>query len=209
MDLQTLLTFIAASTILSLAPGPDNIFVLIQSALYGPRAGIFITLGLCTGLIVHTTAVAMGIAAIFLVSKTAFTVLKSVGALYLLYLAWLAFRAQASQLEVHENQPVKTHALYRRGIIMNLSNPKVAIFFLAFLPQFADPNTGQMSFQLFKLGLIFIAVALTVFSSIAWLAGFLTRKMQQSPKIQEVMNKCAAAIFVALAVKLATSSNQA
>jgi len=92
MNPESLATFIVASLILSLAPGPDNIFVLTQSALYGKRPGIIITLGLCTGLIAHTTAVALGVAAIFLVSASAFTVLKLIGAGYLLYLAWQAWK---------------------------------------------------------------------------------------------------------------------
>ncbi len=91
MSAEALITFTIASALLSLAPGPDNIFVLMQSALYGRKSGVFITLGLCTGLLVHTTAVALGLAAIFMVSLTAFTVLKLAGAAYLLYLAWSAF----------------------------------------------------------------------------------------------------------------------
>ena len=88
MPLESIAAFIVASALLSIAPGPDNIFVLTQSALYGKKSGIFVTLGLCTGLIVHTTAVAFGIAAIFQTSVVAFTILKVLGALYLAYLAW-------------------------------------------------------------------------------------------------------------------------
>ncbi|MGB0733978.1 MAG: LysE family translocator, partial [Pontibacterium sp.] len=100
MPFETLLTFMTASALLSIAPGPDIFFVLSQSALYGRKSGILITLGLCTGLIVHTTAVAIGIAVIFQTSETAFTALKVIGALYLLYLAWQSLNAPSGkQLE--------------------------------------------------------------------------------------------------------------
>ena len=207
MSVESLITFSIASALLSIAPGPDNIFVLTQSALFGRRAGILITLGLCTGLIVHTTAVALGVAAIFAVSTTAFTVLKLAGACYLLFLAWQAFRASASHLD---DGPVSTlpatGALYRRGIIMNLTNPKVAIFFLAFLPQFAEPAAGNMPAQLFLLGLVFIAVALGVFIAIACLAGLIADWLKGSARAQILLNRLAGLVFTALALRLATAS---
>lgn len=207
MPVEAFTTFTLASALLSLAPGPDNIFVLTQSALYGRRAGILITLGLCTGLIVHTTAVAVGVAAIFAVSATAFILLKLVGAGYLLYLAWCAFRASASNLE---NSPASTlpnaTALYRRGIIMNIANPKVAIFFLAFLPQFADPAAGNMPGQLFLLGGIFIVVALVIFVAIAAMAGFIADWLKGSPRAQLTLNRLAGLVFTGLALRLATAT---
>lgn len=207
MTFESLLAFIAASSLLSLAPGPDNIFVLTQSALYGRRAGILITLGLCTGLIVHTTAVALGVAAIFMVSTTAFTILKFVGAAYLVYLAWGAFRAAAQPLDSGPNTTRPENlALYRRGIIMNLTNPKVAIFFLAFLPQFTRDSTGNITGQLLLLGLIFILVALVIFVVIACLSGFIAEYLQRSSRAQVFLNRTAAVIFAALALRLATAS---
>src|SRR5690554_6655222 len=98
MPVEAIVTFVIASALLGIAPGPDNIFVLTQSALYGKKAGVLVTLGLCTGLIVHTTAVAFGVAVIFQTSAVAFTTLKVIGAIYLLFLAWQAFRASKSCL---------------------------------------------------------------------------------------------------------------
>ena len=132
IPVETVLTFFMAAVILALAPGPDNIFVLTQSALYGKASGLWVTLGLYTGLIVHTTAVALGVAVIFQVSAVAFSVLKTVGACYLLYLAWQAFRASATRLDTGENRGISFSRLYRRGIIMNVTNPKVSIFFWLF-----------------------------------------------------------------------------
>lgn len=205
MSPEYITTFIIASTLLAFAPGPDNIFVLMQSALYGKKSGIVITLGLCTGLIVHTTAVALGVAAIFMVSATAFNVLKIIGAAYLLYLAWQAWKASTAVMDKpgETSQPTG-RSLYRRGIIMNLSNPKIAIFFLAFLPQFANPASGNMTYQLFLLGGIFILDALVVFSIIACLAGFIANYFKRSIKAQTILNKTAALVFTALALRLAT-----
>jgi len=207
VNAESLTTFILASTLLSLAPGPDNIFVLTQSALYGRKSGIIITLGLCSGLIVHTTAVALGVAAIFMVSTVAFTALKLIGAAYLLYLAWQALKASARPLSSVSATAIPGHlALYRRGIVMNLSNPKVAIFFLAFLPQFTDSSTGNMTFQLFLLGIVFILVALVVFSAIACLAGLIAELFKRSVKAQVILNRISALVFAGLAVRLAFAS---
>lgn len=204
---ETLLPFLLASALLSLAPGPDNIFVLMQSALYGRRAGLVITLGLCSGLLIHTLAVALGVASLFLVSTLAFTVLKFAGAAYLLYLAWQAFRATAVSLDDTGTSTTPTlGALYRRGIIMNLGNPKVAIFFLAFLPQFADPAEGAMPLQLTSLGLFFILVAWVIFSLVALLSGVIADVLRHSPRAQTILQRIAGLIFVLLALRLAAST---
>ena len=130
---EVLSLFVLSSCALALAPGPDNIFVLTQSAMNGRAAGVLVTLGLCTGLLFHTAAVAVGVAAIFATSALAFTILKIVGAAYLVYLAWGAFRTKGAAQLAGEAKPVSGRNLYLRGIIMDITNPKVAIFFLAFL----------------------------------------------------------------------------
>ncbi|CAA0114032.1 Homoserine/homoserine lactone efflux protein [BD1-7 clade bacterium] len=209
MSIESLLPFVFASAFLSIAPGPDNVFVLMQSAMYGKKSGVFVTLGLCTGLMVHTTAVAFGVAAIFQSSLVAFTVLKILGALYLAYLAVQAFRASASEFDMPSSNFRTIGALYRRGIIMNITNPKVTIFFLAFLPQFASPDQGALSPQIFFLGGVFISVSLIIFSAIAIAAGSLGGWIQSSPKTQVYLNRIAGTVFAALALKLATATNNA
>ena len=205
LPVETVLTFFLASVILALAPGPDNIFVLTQSALHGKASGLWVTLGLCTGLIVHTTAVALGVAVIFQVSAVAFFLLKIAGACYLLYLAWHAFRASAARITPGEDSGISFSRLYRRGIIMNVTNPKVSIFFLAFLPQFTDPDRGSLTFQIVTLGLIFIMATAPIFGGIALMAGALGEWLNRSSKAQLVMNKVAGAVFVGLALKLITT----
>jgi threonine/homoserine/homoserine lactone efflux protein len=205
-DSSTLLFFTTASILLALAPGPDNIFVLTQSAMKGKLVGIVVTLGLCTGLIVHTSAVALGVAAIFHASALAFNLLKFAGAAYLLYLAWGAFRAGTSTLDTKASQEIGLPRFYLRGIIMNVTNPKVSIFFLAFLPQFTKPENGSLPLQLAALGGIFILSTLLVFGAISLLAGVMGQRLRRSERAQKILNKTAGAIFAGLALKLATAS---
>ena len=194
--------FFLASLLLALTPGPDNIFVLTQSALGGARAGLIVTLGLCTGLIVHTSAVALGVAVIFRTSAIAFTVLKIAGAAYLAYLAWQAFRAGASQLPNADAPRIPLRRLYLRGIIMNVTNPKVSIFFLAFLPQFADPVRGPLVTQIMVLGAAFAVATIIVFGSFAIFAGSVGEWLTRSASGQRIMNRIAGTVFMLLAVKL-------
>lgn len=205
IPLEVCAVFFAASIVLGLVPGPDNIFVLTQSALYGRLAGLTVTLGLCTGLLVHTSAVAVGVAAIFQASVAAFTVLKLLGAAYLIHLAWQAFRAGASSLSNNGQGTTSLKQLYVRGIIMNVTNPKVAIFFLAFLPQFADPARGSVAAQIVLFGGIFILATILVFGLVAWGAGFLGQWLKRSPQAQIIMNRIAGTVFIGLALKLATT----
>jgi len=206
IPVESITVFVIASALLSIAPGPDNIFVLTQSALYGKKSGVLVTLGLCTGLIFHTTAVAFGVAAIFHTSIVAFTVLKVIGALYLAYLAWQALLASSSSLQSRGSNLRSSGALYRRGIVMNITNPKVSIFFLAFLPQFVSPDHGHLVSQIFLLGGVFICVALVIFGAIAVLAGALGAWLKNSPKAQVYLNRIAGAVFAGLALKLVTAS---
>lgn len=203
IPIDVLTGFAAAVALLGLAPGPDNLFVLTQSAMNGARAGLLVVLGLCTGLIVHSCAVALGLVALLQASSWAFNAIKLAGALYLIYLALGAWRAPIS--DVGTAQPLPALALYRRGVIMNLTNPKVAIFFLAFFTQFIDPSRGAPPLQIVQLGAIFILVTLIVFGGIALLSGGLSKRMRETPVIQRVMNRIAAVVFVGLAANILLS----
>lgn len=202
-SLETLATFFSLSLLLCISPGPDNIFVLLQSAMHGRRAGLLVVAGLCTGLVVHTSAVALGLAALFAASSVAFTILKMAGALYLAWLAWQAFRAPVGDLAPAQAQTGHAGRMYRRGVFMNITNPKVGIFFLAFLPQFVDPANGAVSLQVFWLGLSFIAATFLVFGAIACFAGSIGGLLMRSTRAQRILNRLAACIFLALAARLA------
>ena len=205
IDPGVLSVFFLAALLLGIAPGPDNIFVLTQSAMSGRTAGLWVTLGLCTGLIVHTAAVAVGVAAIIATSALAFALLKYAGAAYLLYLAWQAWNSGKAKITDGGETILNHWALYRRGVIMNVMNPKVAIFFLAFLPQFIDPANGYIPLQISLLGMTFIAATLIVFGSVALGAGSLGNWLRRSPRVQTILNRTAALVFAGLAIKLITA----
>ncbi len=201
--IDTLLVFFMASVVLALTPGPDNLFVMTQAAQRGKMAGIAVTIGLCTGLLVHTTAVALGVAAIFQASALAFSLLKYVGAAYLLYLAYQSFMAGTGGNGERQGQNLSLGKLYRRGIIMNVTNPKVSLFFLAFLPQFTDPNFGPLVPQILILGLLFILSTILIFGGISLLAGGIAAHFRKSARAQIILNRLAGTVFIALAIKLA------
>ncbi len=200
------LSFFGIAVLLALAPGPDNLFVLMQSALWGRVSGMLVVLGLCTGLVGHTVAVAVGLAAVFATSATAFTALKLAGAAYLVYLAWGAFHAHGNAASGEKPLKQGKWQLYRRGIVMNLTNPKVSLFFLAFLPQFASPQRGPVALQTLSLGALFMLATLLVFGAIACFSGALGERLRHSQKAQRLLNRTAGVVFVGLAMKLALSN---
>jgi threonine/homoserine/homoserine lactone efflux protein len=201
LSLETIVAFVLASVVLSLVPGPDNIFVMTNSALKGWKAGFYITLGLCTGLIGHTILVAIGVSVIFQTSALAFNGLKIVGACYLIYLGWLSLKSKELTIDSNDAESVN-RSYYITGIVMNLTNPKVALFFLVFLPQFINPINGSVTIQIFILGFLFIFSALFVFSSIAFLGSFLEGYLKKSSTINKNINKLAALVYFALAINL-------
>jgi threonine/homoserine/homoserine lactone efflux protein len=205
IQIETLMMFFTASVLLALAPGPDNIFVITLAAQHGSLAGLIVTLGFCTGLVVHTTAVALGIAAVFQASMTAFAILKSIGACYLFYLAWLTFRNTKEETRAVRKTNFSRWQLYCRGIIMNVTNPKVLIFSLAFLPQFVDPEHGHLTLQFLILGGAFICSTILVFGCVAVLAGVLGQQLINSYRVKRIMNWVAGTVFIALALKLITT----
>lgn len=206
LPVETLGAFFAASVVMGLAPGPDILFVLTQSALYGARAGFATTCGLITGLFVHITAVSLGVAALFQSSETAFNVLKFAGAAYLLYLAWLSFRSGTSKASLQRAQFPGYGTLYRRGVIMNITNPKVTLFCLAVLPQFVEPERGHPTLQILSLGGLYELACLIVFTAIAALGGRMATWFNRSDRAQMLMNRIAGCIFLGLALILAFAS---
>lgn len=204
IELSNLYMFIIASFLLCLAPGPDNIYVLTQGMTKSKKAAIVTTLGLCTGLIIHTSAAAFGISVIFKTSQIAFDIVKYLGAAYLLYIAYQVF--------IHRNEPLDLNAhsskkglktLYIKGFFMNILNPKVSIFFLAFLPQFVSVENGNVPLQMIILGLIFMLLTIIVFSCIGVAANMLSSKLLQKPKIVTYMNIATSFVLVSLGIKLA------
>lgn len=206
---DVLIAFFGVSVLLGLSPGPDNLFVLVQSAQRGWRVGLCVVLGLCIGVVGHTAAVALGLAAVVAASPMLFTALKVCGAAYLLYMAWGAWRAPVEVSETAQAQAQRDVLTLQtalgwigRGVVMNLTNPKVLIFFLAFLPQFADPARGSVPVQIMVLGCVFMASAWLVFGSIACFSGLFGQILQRSARAQRWLNRIAATVFGALALRL-------
>ena len=204
-SIETTSGFFVVAVLLGLSPGPDNTFVLMQSVAGGRRAGLLVVAGLCVGLCVHTAAVALGLAAVFAASETAFVVLKVVGAAYLGWLAWQAFRAPARDLDELGASPARGSSLLVRGIAMNLTNPKVLLFFLAFLPQFVQPGAGPVALQIVWFGLCFIVATVITFGAVALLSGAIGDRLRRSKRVQLYLNRLCGLVFAGLAVRLLTS----
>lgn len=201
-----MIEFFIAALVVALAPGPDNLFVLAQSATHGAKAGFCIICGLCTGIVVQTCLLVAGVSALIAASPKAFFALQCCGAAYLLYLAYKSFQVRTGTV-LKENSEAQTllsgKRLYSRGIIMNLTNPKAVLFCLSFIPPAVDLNREMHpSLQTFVLGGEFILATFIVFGSVALLAGAVKKYLLNSPKANRNLNWISGGIFVMLAVAL-------
>ena len=194
--------FLCASVALTLSPGPDNIFVMTQGITRGRKPAIIVALGMCSGVSVHTTMAAFGISAIFFSSIVAFNVLKYAGAAYLLYLAYKTLRARSS-VHLAPVEYLPSGALFKRGFVMNVLNPKVAMFFLAFLPQFVTPGSEHIPLQMLLLGFVFMLQAVVVLSLIAYFSGGIGSFMLARPKVAKNFDWLTAGVFASLGLRLA------
>ncbi|MBR2058110.1 LysE family translocator [Fibrobacter sp.] len=207
--------FFIAALVVALAPGPDNLFVLAQSATHGARAGFSVICGLCTGICVQTVLLIVGVSALIAASPIAFFVLQCCGAAYLLYLAYKSFQVRAGVVKLEERDAggemraggegagLSFRRLYLRGIIMNLTNPKAVLFALSFIPPAVDMSRDMSpSLQMVVLGAEFVTATFIVFGSIALLAGAVKKFMLNSPKANRNLNWFSGCVFVFLAIAL-------
>lgn len=198
--IENLISFFIASTLLALSPGPDNIYVIAQSLANGTKSGIATTVGLVSGCIIHTTLLAFGISAIISSSENLFNGIKIIGALYLLYLAYKVYRSDA-QLNLNDKAPKKSFfQLFKQGFIMNLINPKVLIFFLAFFPGFLWDETQNTILQFYTLGILFMMAAFIVFSSLALLAGSVSSILKENKSVGILLKWMQIVVFIGIAV---------
>jgi len=202
-DLSTLLPFLAAALALNLTPGADMTYVIARSATQGRAAGIAASFGVSAGSLAHSLLAAFGVAALVARSDAAFLTIKTAGALYLLYLAWKAFRAGAQGLHLQAFAPVKLGRVFAEGALTNLLNPKVALFILAFLPQFVDPRKGSVIVQILVLGLIFNIGGTTVNVIVAASAGAAAGILRNSASFSRWLNRISGVVFIGLALRLA------
>lgn len=200
MNIEILLSFVLATSVLACSPGPDNIFVLTQSIVNGKRHGLATVLGLMTGCIVHTTLVAFGVSAILKESEHLFFIIKLFGALYLLYLAYQVFRSKAEIMISTDNIDRKsTKQLFKIGFWMNVLNPKVTIFFLAFFPRFLFSEELSHVLQFYVLGGLFILTSFTIFSTIAFLGGTLSEYIRKHDKVGFYLKWMQIIVFILIA----------
>lgn len=197
-SMENLYAFIFASAMLAMIPGPDILFVITQGIILGRKQAILTATGLVTGCIFHTTLAAFGISVIFQHSKTAFFTLKIAGACYLLY---LAYRALKSSGNLNCNQHSSTSG-FKKGILMNILNPKVALFFIAFLPQFVSSETKHFALDMIILGAIFAFVSWCVFAVCALLASQFNQFIKNNKNFGNFVNKFAALAYILIAAWL-------
>jgi threonine/homoserine/homoserine lactone efflux protein len=201
LDYDLLLSFVLATSALAFSPGPDNIFVLMQSITNGKQYGLATVAGLISGCIVHTTLVAFGVSAIIKANDNLFLAIKLLGALYLLYLAYKVFRGDSRIEFSNTSAPKKSlMQLFKQGFIMNVLNPKVSIFFLAFFPGFLFSDTMSTVTQFYILGFLFMGVSLIIFSIIAILAGSISDYLKQNKNVGVVLKWLQIVVFIGIAI---------
>ncbi len=199
--MSSYLSFIFTSFILALTPGPDVLLVLAIAAKEGFPKALQLTLGLATGVIFHTALILLGFSALIIASPLAMNLIAIFGAGYLLYLAWLTWLHRSDSLEQSETPKIQG-SYYLRGVIMNISNPKVLLFFLAFFPQFANLDHAGYAQRLILLGAAFIGVTLVVFSSIAWIGAKGSEQFFRNPSYQLAINWLTIFVFLLVAMVL-------
>lgn len=205
---QDLAIFIVSGLLLNIAPGPDSLFIMTRSAVQGWRAGSIAALGIGSGTLVHIFAAALGISAIIATSSNAFLVLKCLGAIYLVYVGIRLVFSKKKLPEESASSNSKSYEMsyrkiYIQGFLTNILNPKVAVFFLAFVPQFISPDATHKSFAFITLGLIFNFNGMLWCHFLAISTAFASKKIQVSNLVASWLNKLTGVIFVSLGIKLA------
>jgi len=205
-SLDTLLAFLGISVLITLAPGPDNLMVIGHSLARGRRAGLAFGLGCAAGCLTHIAWATLGIAALVRASAGLFMAIKLAGAAYLLWLGIQALKSGGGLTPATGTLARPWLSDLRRGFVANALNPKVAVFFLAFLPQFANPAQGSVSLQMLILGLVFIAQTAVIFSTMAFAAGAIGRLLARRPRVAPWLDRLCGVLFIGLAAHLASDS---
>lgn len=202
------LLFTVASLVLITTPGQDMILVMSRSVAQGPKAGIVTAAGVSLGLVGHTLLAALGLGAVLRASELLFVALKLLGAAYLVYLGIGLLRSAKPQLLLHAGAARSTARLFADGAVSNLSNPKIAIFYFAFLPQFVQPTASHPTSTLFALGLAFAALTFAVKGPVGWTAGMLSSWLRANPHALVWLHRCSGGVLVVLGLRLAFERRQ-
>ena len=205
MEIGNFFYFLTASILLTLAPGPDILYLLTKSLASGAKSGIILAAGLVSGIVFHTFLVTVGVATLIQSSSTAMAALKIFGAAYLIFLAFNAFKAgrRGEEISIKKSDAQsKFFGLYKRGVLMNVLNPKVLLFFLAFLPQFVNLNSDGASLQIIFLGVTFAVQAFVIFSGVAIFAGRVRKLILQKKNLGQILSYVESAVLFLIAVSL-------
>jgi len=198
--------FLAAGILLNLTPGPDTAYILGRSIAQGREAGIASALGICVGSIFHTCAAALGLSAILATSAVAFGAIKLLGGAYLIFLGAKMLLDRRKHLRLPSDfRRRTTAAAFRQGVLTNVLNPKVALFFLAFLPQFIEPASNMKVLAFLALGLTFVTTGTVWCLILAWFASTFSERLRRNETIGQWLNRAAGALFVFMGLRLATA----
>jgi len=195
--------FLVASALLTIAPGPDIVYVLTRGIAQGPRAGFAAALGFASGCVFHTVLAAVGIAALIRSSEIAFDAVRYAGAAYLVWIGIQALRHRSSFSIEAASDKRALATIYRQSVIGNMLNPKVTLFFLAFLPQFVNTQAGHVGWQMALLGVIFMIQTVVIFGAVALFSGWLGAWIRRKPAIGQRLNVFAGVTFIALGIRVA------
>lgn len=203
IDQATLLTYLAVLLGFVFIPGPAVILTMARASSSGVRVGVATGLGIAVGDLLHTAMAIIGLSALILTSAFAFSVVKYLGAAYLVYLGLCAFRDKADMSALVSAPKITSRQAFKQAVLAELLNPKSAMFFLAFLPQFVNPANGAIALQLSILGILFVAMGLVSTITVAIFSGRVGHFLRRNPAVQRWQNKCVGAIYCALGVRLA------
>jgi threonine/homoserine/homoserine lactone efflux protein len=207
LNYDLIYTFVIATTALAVTPGPDIIYVLMQSVINGRKDGVMTALGLVSGCLIHTSLLAFGVSALIKENHLILTAIKIFGALYLFYLAFKVYKSSEQiQLNTAVIPKKSSFLLFKQGFIMNILNPKVMIFFLAFFPGFLFSDTMSTVLQFYILGFIFILVSLSVFVLVALLSGMVSKYIKTNKKIGFILKWMQILVFIGIGVYLLFSN---
>lgn len=207
IDTPQLLLFVSASFLLAITPGPDIVYTLTRGITQGRKAALYAAFGFNFGILFHTAFAALGLSAILRTSALAYQGIKFAGAAYLIYLGIQAWRSRGESLVEGGGECIKPIVILKQTVVCNVLNPKVALFFLAFLPQFVDPSQGHVAMQIGLLGVIFMVVSYPVFIVLALFSGAIGNRLKSNPKIERNLKRVAGSVFIALGLALALPEN--
>ncbi len=207
--IENYIEFIIAGIILNLTPGADTMYILTRSISQGKKAGFYSVFGIVTGGLLHTLFAALGLSVILTKSATAFTVVKYLGVAYLLYLGikMLVDKSNTFESDTKEIEHLDLHKIYRDGVLTNILNPKIALFFLAFLPQFINPEYAEGTLPFLILGLTFMATGTIWCLFLVYATSTMTKTLRNNNKIGKLLQKFSGLMFIGLGIKLFTAKN--